>query len=954
MSAPSADFPALSASTSSSGYADGFGRRALVFDREDGTMLERLAVRAELCAFERSLRDRLDRLAAIDDERIAKPRSIERASDGTLVVLSEYVPGTRLSDLIDAVAQQGSVPGVDVALGFLLDILPALCGLHAGAGFAHGGISAGRTVLTPAGQVVVLDGIFGEALARLHYSRRRLWAEFGIAMPPGRGPARFDAASDVSQAVLSAVMLMLGRPVADREYPDEIPSLLVEVVDVAQIRGTTEFAAGLQRFLQRSLPLPGRRPYTSADDALIEARDLARGIGLEACRRAFMEFIEQDSGARAWNHQAADVDYSYDFDLDEQPAISNGDGDKVDPFEVSLDLDFDPNSTVIADAPVFDLDDPVDVPTAVPSVDIDIIEETVSAAGDADYSFGESSHDTTAFVPHDMVAEAEPTTAYEPPPVEDPAPARDDITTWQEESPLPDENALAEEPSEEALAPAFVEDVPSVESDEFDDLNDSTDFGEADLPSYDDGHLTPPAASVLESNLSRRRRKRSRSARSRKDKLRSIARPQPLAPATSKPPAAPSPIVPPAPAASAAAPPPPPPQPASAPPIAVAKASPSGWLVEPSRAASFEPVIPEQPPALAPPLARPIALAPPPPPIPVAPTPVSQVFAPQPVITPLPPALQPPPIPVQRPAITPAPQPAAPLKLKTDAPFGSPPKRPRPDPVEDLYSARPVHPEEPESAAFPWKIASAVVVVLMIVVIVGGRWYLHSRAADTKPPVAVDEPPAPVAAPAISPKMGRVQVETQPAGARVVLDGKPVGESPLKLDVPAGRHVLTLASASGSVRKTIRVEAGKTVTVDVPIFSGWVDVNAPIILDVSEDGKSIGTTEQNRLLLSPGRHVLTFSNRDLDYTLTQTVEVEPGEVERITIDPKGTANLNATPWAEVWVNGKKIGETPLANLQLPLGTHEVVFKHPQFGERRMTTTIRANAPVALSVDMSKQ
>src|SRR5262245_36708816 len=266
MSAPSAGFPALSASTSSSGYRDGFGRRALAFDREDGTMLERLAVRAELSAFGRSLRDRLERIAAIDDERIAKPRSIERAGDGSLVVLSEYVPGTRLSELIDETARQGSVPGVEVALGFLLDILPALCGLHAGAGFAHGGVTAGRTVLTPAGQVVILDAIFGEALSRLRYSRNRLWAEFGIAMPPGRGPARFDAACDVSQAVLSAVMLMLGRPVAEHEHPDVIPSLLVEVVDVAQIRGGNEFAAGLQRFLQRSLPLPGRRPYATADD----------------------------------------------------------------------------------------------------------------------------------------------------------------------------------------------------------------------------------------------------------------------------------------------------------------------------------------------------------------------------------------------------------------------------------------------------------------------------------------------------------------------------------------------------------------------------------------------------------------------------------------------------------------------------------------------------------------
>ena len=244
---------------------------------------------------------------------------------------------------------------------------------------------------------------------------------------------------------------------------------------------------------------------------------------------------------------------------------------------------------------------------------------------------------------------------------------------------------------------------------------------------------------------------------------------------------------------------------------------------------------------------------------------------------------------------------------------------------------------------------------LLVVGAIGARAFLFGGSEAPAARSTADAPP-PVTAPvsAAAPKTGKIQIETQPPGAKVFLNGKPAGESPTNLEVPAGRHTLTLASASGSVRRTVRVEAGKTVTVDVPIFSGWVDVAAPIILEVFEDGKSIGTTEQNRLLLKPGRHELTFANRDLDYTSTHVVEVEPGEAKTVTIDPRGSVNLNATPWAEVWVDGKKVGETPLANLQLPLGTHDVVFKHPQFGERRMTTTIRANAPVALSIDMSKQ
>jgi len=65
----------------------------------------------------------------------------------------------------------------------------------------------------------------------------------------------------------------------------------------------------------------------------------------------------------------------------------------------------------------------------------------------------------------------------------------------------------------------------------------------------------------------------------------------------------------------------------------------------------------------------------------------------------------------------------------------------------------------------------------------------------------------------------------------------------------------------------------------------------------------------------------------------------------------GPANFTATPWAEVWMNGKKLGETPLMNQPVPLGEREFVFKNPNLGERRVTVTIQRDAVASLSVDM---
>ena len=66
----------------------------------------------------------------------------------------------------------------------------------------------------------------------------------------------------------------------------------------------------------------------------------------------------------------------------------------------------------------------------------------------------------------------------------------------------------------------------------------------------------------------------------------------------------------------------------------------------------------------------------------------------------------------------------------------------------------------------------------------------------------------------------------------------------------------------------------------------------------------------------------------------------------------GAANFSATPWAEVWMNGKKLGETPLVKHPVPLGKQEFVFKHPRLGERRVTVTIDADSVASLSVDMN--
>ena len=63
--------------------------------------------------------------------------------------------------------------------------------------------------------------------------------------------------------------------------------------------------------------------------------------------------------------------------------------------------------------------------------------------------------------------------------------------------------------------------------------------------------------------------------------------------------------------------------------------------------------------------------------------------------------------------------------------------------------------------------------------------------------------------------------------------------------------------------------------------------------------------------------------------------------------------MNATPWAEVTVDGNAIGSTPVGNLPMRAGSHEVIFRNPKFAEKKQTIVVRPGQPARMTVDMTK-
>jgi hypothetical protein len=212
-----------------------------------------------------------------------------------------------------------------------------------------------------------------------------------------------------------------------------------------------------------------------------------------------------------------------------------------------------------------------------------------------------------------------------------------------------------------------------------------------------------------------------------------------------------------------------------------------------------------------------------------------------------------------------------------------------------------------------------------------------------------------------APVTGQMAIQSDPSGAKVLVDGVVRGVAPLTItDLAPGDHQVELQSEGASARHTVTVQAGGTASLVVPMggatpggpVSGWLAVKTPFALEIREGGRLLGTTETDRIMMASGRHELELVSPTLGYHSTRVVQVAPGKIAGITVDvPQGVMNLNASPWAEVWIDGQRVGETPIGNLAVAIGPHEIVFKHPQFGEKKHAVSVTLGAPVRLSVDM---
>jgi len=247
---------------------DGFGRRTRGTDPDTGDEVELLELSPALvehAGFVSALGERVARFATVRHASYVHLKRLDRPAADRLLLVSESTAGWRLSHMLTASSVAGQPIDITVVIGLLRQLLPAvaLFGRH-NRDAAIGALAPERLIVTPQGRLVIAEHAFGPALEKLNFGRERLWREFRVCMAPSAGLPRANPRADAHAIGVVALSLLLGRGLAEDEYPAALPALLAaarESRDGDRAPLSTPLLSWLSRALQLEVATAFQSPH---------------------------------------------------------------------------------------------------------------------------------------------------------------------------------------------------------------------------------------------------------------------------------------------------------------------------------------------------------------------------------------------------------------------------------------------------------------------------------------------------------------------------------------------------------------------------------------------------------------------------------------------------------------------------------------------------------------------
>jgi hypothetical protein len=193
--------------------------------------------------------------------------------------------------------------------------------------------------------------------------------------------------------------------------------------------------------------------------------------------------------------------------------------------------------------------------------------------------------------------------------------------------------------------------------------------------------------------------------------------------------------------------------------------------------------------------------------------------------------------------------------------------------------------------------------------------------------------------------MGELRVTSRPTGAAVSIDGDNVGTTPWQGELSQGEHRLRVSHPGYSpVEQRVSIPGGELSEQSLRLIPRQTNVAVKISAnpgtEIYVDGKLVGKSIV-QLDLPSGRHRLRYVLPDYDEH-QEAVDVLPNQPNTFShrFPLFGSLRIQANPYAQVHMDGKDLGFTPVNINKVPEGSHELTLTREGFDTIRETITVK--------------
>jgi len=212
--------------------------------------------------------------------------------------------------------------------------------------------------------------------------------------------------------------------------------------------------------------------------------------------------------------------------------------------------------------------------------------------------------------------------------------------------------------------------------------------------------------------------------------------------------------------------------------------------------------------------------------------------------------------------------------------------------------------------------------------------------------------------------VGTLTIQTDTAGARVVVDGRERGVTPLAkpIRVTVGTRAITISKQGFAPFETkVMVSSGESKIVGAKLASVANSGKLRVIeakgraFEVVLDGAVVGTTPWEGTVAA-GTHTVALRGPSDEGSVAKPVQVVADKATDVSVEATklpGELRVDPTPSdAEIFVDGKKVGSGPFKG-EVSAGPHVITVAAPWHREHSTTVTFVPGRSEAMSVSLDR-